>query len=97
MGYELNQRYILADNSTLHKKNSFVYFGYSYICSIGDLYDYMYKFIGTIEDILNKDESWYSSYKKCHKKVKFNEYIAACTNRDSDIIEYKMRLYSVLP
>ena len=68
---------------------------YSQIWYIGDLQDCMYKFKATIEDILNKDDTWYSSCKKCHKKVKFIEETAACTNCNSENVEYEMRLVSV--
>ena len=53
---------------------------YSPIWYIGDLQDCIYKFKETIEDILNKDDPWYSSCKKCHKKVRFIEDTAACNN-----------------
>ncbi|KAG5570604.1 hypothetical protein H5410_060370, partial [Solanum commersonii] len=42
-------------------------------------HDCMYKFKATIEDILNKDEPWYSSCKKFHKKVKVIEKTALVT------------------
>ncbi|KAH0644879.1 hypothetical protein KY284_032763 [Solanum tuberosum] len=53
--------------------------------------DCMYKFKETIEDILNKDEPWYSSCKKCHKKVKVIEENVACTNCNSENAYYEMR------
>ncbi|KAH0678491.1 hypothetical protein KY284_019576 [Solanum tuberosum] len=56
-----------------------------------DSEDCMYKFKATIEDILNKDEPWYSSCKKCHKKVRFIEDTAACNNCNSQNVEYEMR------
>ncbi|KAG5590816.1 hypothetical protein H5410_041330 [Solanum commersonii] len=64
---------------------------YSQIWYIGNLQDCMYKFKETIEDILNRDEPWYSSCKKCHKKVKVIEENVACTNCNSENVEYEMR------
>uniref|UniRef100_M1DE88 Replication protein A1 n=1 Tax=Solanum tuberosum TaxID=4113 RepID=M1DE88_SOLTU len=56
-----------------------------------DSEDCMYKFKATIEDILNKDEPWYSSCKKCHKKVRYIEDTATCNNCNSQNVEYEMR------
>ncbi|KAH0636280.1 hypothetical protein KY290_038344 [Solanum tuberosum] len=56
-----------------------------------DLEDCMYKFKATIEDILNKDEPWYSSCKKCHKKVRYIEDTATCNNCNSQNVEYEVR------
>ncbi|KAK4713152.1 hypothetical protein R3W88_019059 [Solanum pinnatisectum] len=50
------------------------------------------QFKPTIVDILNKDEPWYSSCKKCSKKVKVTEHIVSCNNCTSENIEYEMRL-----
>ncbi|KAH0713925.1 hypothetical protein KY289_009884 [Solanum tuberosum] len=58
---------------------------------LANLQDCMYKFKATIEYILNRDDPWYSSCKKCHKKVKFIEETAACTNCNSENVEYEMR------
>ncbi|KAH0670741.1 hypothetical protein KY289_025234 [Solanum tuberosum] len=55
--------------------------------------DCMYKFKETIEDILNKHEPWYSSCKKCHKKVKVIEENSVCTNCNSENVDYEMRYY----
>ncbi|KAH0712296.1 hypothetical protein KY289_008255 [Solanum tuberosum] len=58
---------------------------------LADSQDCMYKFKATIEVILNKDDPWYSSCKKYHKKVKFIEETAASTNCNSENVEYEMR------
>ncbi|KAG5610745.1 hypothetical protein H5410_022026, partial [Solanum commersonii] len=52
----------------------------------------LYKFKGKIVDILNKDEPWYLSSKKCSKTVKVLEYIISCNNCNSDNVEYEMTL-----
>ncbi|KAG5591528.1 hypothetical protein H5410_042042 [Solanum commersonii] len=58
-----------------------------------DSQDSMYKFKAKIIDVVNIDEPWYSSCKKCHKKVKFIDETAACNNCNIENIEYEMRYY----
>ncbi|KAG5568675.1 hypothetical protein H5410_064309 [Solanum commersonii] len=62
---------------------------------LADSQDCLYKFKTIIFDILNKDEPWYSSCKKCSKKLKVIEYIVSCNNCNSENAEYEMRLDSV--
>ncbi|KAG5577464.1 hypothetical protein H5410_057598 [Solanum commersonii] len=53
--------------------------------------DCLYKFKATIVDILNKDESWYSSCKNYSKQVKVIEHIVSCNNCNNENVEYEMR------
>ncbi|KAG5576060.1 hypothetical protein H5410_056194 [Solanum commersonii] len=58
---------------------------------LADSQDCLYKFKTTYLDILNKDEPWYSSCKKCSNKVKVIEYTVSCNNCNSENVEYEMR------
>ena len=49
-----------------------------------------------ILDLLNKDEPWYPSCRKCHKKVKCIYDVAACNNWNIENVEYEMRLGLVI-
>ncbi|KAG5631970.1 hypothetical protein H5410_003687 [Solanum commersonii] len=59
---------------------------------LADLQDCLYKFKATIVDIQNKDEPWYSSCKKCSKKVKVIEHTVSCTNCNSENVEYEIEV-----
>ncbi|KAG5584663.1 hypothetical protein H5410_045097 [Solanum commersonii] len=58
---------------------------------LADSQDSMYKFKEKIIDVINIDEPWYSSCKKCHKKVTFIDETTACTNCNIENVEYEMR------
>ncbi|KAG5630103.1 hypothetical protein H5410_001820 [Solanum commersonii] len=57
---------------------------------LADLQECLYKFKVTIVDIQNKDEPWYSSCKKCSKKVKVIEHTVSCNNCNSENVEYEI-------
>ncbi|KAH0696173.1 hypothetical protein KY290_013547 [Solanum tuberosum] len=53
----------------------------------------LYKFKFKIVNILNIDEPWYSSCKKCHKKVQVKQDTTTCPNCNIQNVEYDMRYY----
>ncbi|KAG5609623.1 hypothetical protein H5410_020904 [Solanum commersonii] len=59
---------------------------------IDNVQDCLYKFKATIVDTLNKDEPWYSSCKKCRKKLKVIEHIVSCNNSNNENEKYEMSL-----
>ncbi|XP_049354821.1 replication protein A 70 kDa DNA-binding subunit B-like [Solanum verrucosum] len=61
--------------------------------TLADTQGALYKFKAKIIDILNTDEPWYSSCKKCHKKVQVKQHTTTCPNCNIQNVEYEMRYY----
>ncbi|XP_016485940.1 replication protein A 70 kDa DNA-binding subunit B-like [Nicotiana tabacum] len=53
--------------------------------------DTYFKFNARIKDIMNKDEPWYSSCKKCYKKVDVINNIAKCHHCGVENVDYQER------
>ncbi|XP_070019297.1 uncharacterized protein [Nicotiana sylvestris] len=53
--------------------------------------DTYFKFNTRIKDIMNKDEPWYSSCKKCYKKVDVINNIAKCHHCGVENVDYQER------
>ncbi|KAH0633390.1 hypothetical protein KY284_036176 [Solanum tuberosum] len=62
-------------------------------CTLADRQEALYKFKAKIIDILNTDEPWYSSCKKCHKKVQVKQDTTTCPNCNIQNVEYEMKYH----
>ncbi|KAG5576034.1 hypothetical protein H5410_056168, partial [Solanum commersonii] len=59
--------------------------------TLADTQGALYKFKAKIVKVLNTDEPWYSSCKKCHKKVQVKQDTTTCPNCKIQNVEYEMR------
>ncbi|PHU18310.1 hypothetical protein BC332_14005 [Capsicum chinense] len=59
--------------------------------SLPETQESFYKFKAMIVEILNKDEPWFSSCKKCRKTVEVIEDTANCSNCSIENVDYEMR------